>query len=197
MKAARVGYVLVMTALLSSTVFLGLANYYPAPKGASYPTYPTTPIAPYDYNAPDYLEQQQKYQDNLKKYDEDMKNYDRDSKEAGKQQQVWTERISMYILIAAGALFILGVFLTAMAPLVGASFLFTAFILLVFGKGGVALYSLASSFPLYSREVLEAPDAAKEYQKLQFYVGAGISVIGMLLGFAKPLLYSDHSKKSE
>lgn len=182
---------MVMVALISATIFTGINSYYPPPQATSYPSYPVSPAPPYDYNSPDYLEQQQKYEAQAKKYDEEIKDYDRKSKETGRESQIWAERVSMYIMITAAGLFILGIFFARLAPLVGASFLFSAFILLVFGKGGASLVSLVSLIPFYGLGGNEITQAAREYQKLQFYVGAGVAIIGALLGFMRPLLYED------
>ena len=188
-----------MVALISATVFMGVTYNYPPPKTAAstYPPYPQGPTA--EYNSPEYLEQQKKYEQDLKEYDQKTKEYENQSKEAGKESQVWAERVAMYVLIAAGALFVLGIFLTRMAPLVGVSFLFSAFVLLLFGKGGASFVSLISSIPLGGPGANnEVVDSVREYEKLQLFIAAGISIFGVFLGFMRPLLYEDSaSKKSE
>ena len=205
MRGFRVAYTLLLIALLVVTFNLGLNTYYPTPKKAAYPkspTYPTQPTYPTttDYMSAQYQEQYKKYQEDLKKYDEETKKYseeikayDERSKEAEKEMRLWSSRSYTYALYGAAGLLVASLILLKVSPLVSTALMFTAVLLVVFGKTFLTGTSFYAGY--FMGRVEEPPVELADIAKRQFYIAAGASVVALLAGLFRPLLYPEEQTK--
>lgn len=172
MKGLRVGYVFVMVTLFTLVVAVGVAAFYPAPKRYEYPTYPTS--AGLDYNSSEHQAQQSKYQ-------KDLDEYDKKNKDIENQRKVWGQHTFIISLIFGVVFLFLGMAGTTVAPMLGVSLLFSAFILMIFGPGFISYYADSTTIPLFR----EPSISLTGYKVAQFFILLVGMAIGTLLGLAK------------
>lgn len=171
-KGLRVGYVFVMVTLFTLVVAVGVAAFYPAPKRYEYPTFPTR--ASLDYNSSEYQAEQAKYQKDLDEYND--KNKDVES-----QRKIWGQQTFIISLIFGVVFLFLGMSGIAIAPVLGASLVFSAFILMMFGPGFISYYADSTTIPLFK----EPSISLTGYKVAQFFILLAGTAIGTLLGLAK------------
>ena len=171
MKAAKTGYVFTMVTLLTMTIVLAIAAFYPAPKRYTAPSYPRS--AGFDTNSLMYQQQQRQYEQDSKLYEENNKTVD-------EQRQVWGQRVFIICLSMGGVLLAIGMWQTNMAPMLSTSMLFASFILMVFGSGLASYYADSTSIALFGSS---SKVDLTGYKQLQF----AIALVGAVVGAALEL----------
>lgn len=175
MKGLKTGYVLAMVSLFTMTGILGVAAFYPAPKGADYPTQPRYPTA--DYDSGQYQQEQQRYERELRLYDDTRK-------EIESKRQIWSQTVMIICLVMGIGLLMAGMVLYNWAPLLAVSMVFAAFIMVVFGPGAASVYGSDGFYSLISGT---AKVDLSGYRQVQFFLVLIGSVLGVVFGFIGPL----------
>lgn len=162
---------MVMTAMLSLLVAVGVAAFYPAPKIAERPKYPSG--LSLDYNSPDYQTQQKQYQ-------EDSKAYEEKSKENMTQRKIWGQNTFAVTLVAGAVMLVLAMLLARTAGVVSKSLMYSAFIVVVFGAALATYHAEGSVSSIFGVDT--TVDLSK-YKFTQFAILLAGSVAGLVLGF--------------
>ncbi|MBI2022211.1 hypothetical protein HYS93_05040 [Candidatus Daviesbacteria bacterium] len=171
MKGFKTAYVFVMVTLLSLTIALAVAAFYPAPKRYSYPEYPRT--SSLDFNSPTYKAEQEKYQ-------RDLEEYNQKNKKTEEQRRIWGQNTFNIALGSGLVLMILGLLLFRFAPMLSVSLLFAAFIVVLFGPGLMSYYAENTSLPLFGSK---SDVDLTGYKQIQFGISFAGVLIGSVLGF--------------
>lgn len=170
MKGIRVGYIMVMTALLSLTVAVGIAAFYPAPKLVERSKYPSLST---DYNSPQYQEDQKRYQ-------EESALYDKKNEETRAQRKIWGQNIFAATLMLGAVLLVLSLILAKSQRVVSASFVYAAFIVVVFGAGLASYHAEGSVSSIFG---VDTTTDLSRYKFGQFVILVTGSIVGLVLGF--------------
>lgn len=170
MRGIRVGYIMVMAALLSLTVAVGIAAFYPAPKLVERPKYPGLTT---DYNSPQYQEEQ-------KRYREESELYDKKNEEARSERKLWGQNIFTVTLVLGVVLLVLALLLARSQRIVSASFVYAAFIVVVFGAGLATYHAEGSVSSLFG---VDTTADLSRYKFTQFAILFSGSVAGLVMGF--------------
>lgn len=168
MKAAKVGYIFVLTILLTFTTVLAIAAFYPAPKRYDYPV--ITPAFG-DFNSPEYKAQQEKY-------NQDLQNYQTKNKDVESQRKIWGENVFITCLAAAILMAILGLLLLKNMYFASVSLLFGSFTLLVFGPGLASYFSDSTTIPIFGATTQVDVSMQK---KIQFIIAAAGTLLALLI----------------
>ena len=179
MKAVQTGYVFVMITLLTLTVVLAIAAFYPAPKRYNYPKSPSLAT---DFNSPEYQEQQKKYQ-------QDLENYQQKNMDVENQRKIWGENNFITLLIVGAVMLGTGLFLINSMPLVSISLLFSAFIVIFFGSALTSYYADSTTLSLLGGN--SQVDLTR-YKQIQFV----IALIGTIFGGVLSSKISDKTQSS-
>lgn len=165
MKALKTGYVFSLISLITLTIVIGIAAFYPAPKRYDYPQYPRSRAT--DFNSSEYKAQQDKY-------DQDLKDYQEQNKNIEAQRKIWGQT-TLIISLLSGVFFLtLGVIISGFASMLGVGLIFSAFVLMIFGPGLASYYADSSTIPLFGSE---PKVELQTYKMVQF----GISLVGAIL----------------
>lgn len=175
MKGLKTGYVMVMAALLSLTVAVGIAAFYPAPKISERPKYPS--LSGPNYNSPEYLEEEKKYQQGLESYEES-------NKKAQIQRKVWGQNTFAATLVFGVAMLVLGLLLAQTSRIVSASMMYAAFIIVVFGAALATYHAEGSVSSIFG---IDTTTDLSLHKFTQFGILLAGSVAGLVLGFAGKL----------
>lgn len=170
MKGIRVGYTMVMTALLSLTMAVGIAAFYPAPKISERPKYPSLTT---DYNSPQYQDEQRKYRE-----ESDM--YEKKSDETRSQRKIWSQNTFAATLVFGVVMMVFGLLLVQASRVVSMSMMYAAFIVLVFGAGLATYHAEGSVSSIFG---VDTTTDLSRYKFVQFAILLAGSVAGLVLGF--------------
>lgn len=170
MKGLHVGYVMAMTAMLSLLVAVGIAAFYPAPKIAERPKYPSLSL---DYNSPDYQAQQKQYQ-------QESQVYEQKSKGTATQRKVWGQNTFAVTLVAGIVMLVLGMLLAKPSGLVSKSLLSSSFIVVVFGAALATYHAEGSISSIFG---VDTTFDLSKYKFMQFAILLIGSAAGLVLGF--------------